>query len=197
MIRQLDDRTLVSGQIAPHEVAGLAGQGITVLVNNRPDGEEPDQPLAADIEAAAEAGRDRLPLRADHPRHRPGRCRGDAGGAARGRRRQDARLLPLGHALGIRLCTRACAKKARLAEEVSAAADRGRDSIPARSRTCFRARSRRTGRCALRQVLVEHHHSDADDRSFGIAGALRVEHDRLDAMLLKENSEQLGLIRPS
>ena len=55
MIRQLDDRTLVSGQVAPEEVAGLAGQGITVLVNNRPDGEEPGQPLAADIEAAAEA----------------------------------------------------------------------------------------------------------------------------------------------
>jgi uncharacterized protein (TIGR01244 family) len=54
MIRQLDERTLVSGQVAPHEVVGLAGQGITVLVNNRPDGEEPGQPLAADIEAAAE-----------------------------------------------------------------------------------------------------------------------------------------------
>ena len=57
MIRQLDDRTLVSGQIAPHEVAGLAEQGITVLVNNRADFEEPGQPLAADIEeAAAQAG---------------------------------------------------------------------------------------------------------------------------------------------
>src|SRR4051812_43519950 len=57
MIRQLDDRTLVSGQIAPHEVAGLAEQGITVLVNNRPDGEEDGQPLAGDIEeAAAQAG---------------------------------------------------------------------------------------------------------------------------------------------
>ena len=57
MIRQLDDRTLVSGQIAPHEVAGLAEQGVTVLVNNRPDGEEDGQPLASDIEeAAAQAG---------------------------------------------------------------------------------------------------------------------------------------------
>jgi uncharacterized protein (TIGR01244 family) len=57
MIRQLDDRTLVSGQIAPHEVAALAAEGVTVLVNNRPDGEDPDQPLAADIERAAlEAG---------------------------------------------------------------------------------------------------------------------------------------------
>ena len=53
MIRQLDDRTMVSGQIAPHEVAGLAEQGVTIIVNNRPDGEEPDQPRAADIEAAA------------------------------------------------------------------------------------------------------------------------------------------------
>jgi uncharacterized protein (TIGR01244 family) len=57
MIRQLDETTLVSAQIAPHEVAGLAEQGITVLVNNRPDGEEPGQPLASDIEeAAAQAG---------------------------------------------------------------------------------------------------------------------------------------------
>jgi uncharacterized protein (TIGR01244 family) len=55
MIRQLDDRTWVSGQIAPHEVAGLAEQGITVLVNNRPDGEETGQPLAGDIEQAAVA----------------------------------------------------------------------------------------------------------------------------------------------
>jgi uncharacterized protein (TIGR01244 family) len=55
MIRQLDDRTSVSGQIRPEEVAGLAAQGISVLINNRPDGEEPGQPLAADIEAAAEA----------------------------------------------------------------------------------------------------------------------------------------------
>jgi uncharacterized protein (TIGR01244 family) len=55
MIRQLDDRTLVSGQVAPHDVAGLAEQGITVLVNNRPDGEEPEQPLAGEIEEAAAA----------------------------------------------------------------------------------------------------------------------------------------------
>lgn len=55
MIRQLDDRTLVSGQIAPHEVAGLAKQGVTVLVNNRPDGEEDGQPFAGEIEEAAAA----------------------------------------------------------------------------------------------------------------------------------------------
>jgi uncharacterized protein (TIGR01244 family) len=55
MIRQLDDTVMVSGQVAPHEVAGLAEQGITVLVNNRPDGEESGQPLAGDIEEAAAA----------------------------------------------------------------------------------------------------------------------------------------------
>ena len=55
MIRQIDDKVMVSGQVAPHEVAGLAEQGITVLVNNRPDGEEPGQPLAGEIEDAAAA----------------------------------------------------------------------------------------------------------------------------------------------
>ena len=55
MIRQLDDKVMVSGQIAPHEVAGLAEQGVTMLVNNRPDGEEPGQPMAGDIEDAAAA----------------------------------------------------------------------------------------------------------------------------------------------
>ena len=55
MIRKLDERASVSGQVAPDEVASLAEHGVTVLVNNRPDGEEPGQPLAADIEAAAEA----------------------------------------------------------------------------------------------------------------------------------------------
>ena len=55
MIRELDDKVMVSGQVAPYEVAGLAEQGVTVLVNNRPDGEEPDQPLASEIEDAAAA----------------------------------------------------------------------------------------------------------------------------------------------
>ena len=57
MIRQLDDRTMVSGQVAPHEVAGLAEQGVTMLVNNRPDGEEDGQPFASEIEdVAAQVG---------------------------------------------------------------------------------------------------------------------------------------------
>jgi uncharacterized protein (TIGR01244 family) len=55
MISRLDDNMWVSGQVAAHEVAALREQGVTMLINNRPDGEEPGQPLASDIEAAAEA----------------------------------------------------------------------------------------------------------------------------------------------
>jgi uncharacterized protein (TIGR01244 family) len=55
MIRQLDDRTLVGGQVTPDDVAGLKAQGVTMLVNNRPDNEDDGQPLSADLEAAAKA----------------------------------------------------------------------------------------------------------------------------------------------
>ena len=53
-MRQLDDKTFISGQIQPGDVADLKAQGITMIVNNRPDGEDPDQPRAAAIEVAAE-----------------------------------------------------------------------------------------------------------------------------------------------
>jgi uncharacterized protein (TIGR01244 family) len=57
MTRQLDDHVLVSGQIVPGDVAQLKQQGVAMIVNNRPDHEDADQPLGADIEAAArEAG---------------------------------------------------------------------------------------------------------------------------------------------
>jgi len=55
MIRRLDDKLWVCGQVTPSEVASLRDHGVTMLVNNRPDGEEPGQPFAGDIEAAAEA----------------------------------------------------------------------------------------------------------------------------------------------
>ncbi len=55
MAHQLDEQTLVAGQIAPADVAALMQQGVTMIVNNRPDGEDAGQPLSADIEQAAEA----------------------------------------------------------------------------------------------------------------------------------------------
>ncbi len=53
--RQLDKKTLVGGQISPSDVTGLKRQGVTMIVNNRPDGEDPGQPTGAAIEAAARA----------------------------------------------------------------------------------------------------------------------------------------------
>jgi len=51
-MKRLDGTTLVAGQIRPREVAGLA---VRILVNNRPDGEEPGQPSSAEMESAARA----------------------------------------------------------------------------------------------------------------------------------------------
>ena len=56
-MRKLDSKTIVAGQIDPQEIPALAATGVTMIVNNRPDGEEPGQPAGAEIEAAArEAG---------------------------------------------------------------------------------------------------------------------------------------------
>ena len=55
MIRQLDDKTMVAGQLAPEDLAGLKEQGVTLVVNNRPDNEDDGQPLSVDLEAAARA----------------------------------------------------------------------------------------------------------------------------------------------
>jgi uncharacterized protein (TIGR01244 family) len=52
---RLSDSVLVSGQIAPADIADAVAAGVTMIVNNRPDGEEPGQPEGAAIEAAARA----------------------------------------------------------------------------------------------------------------------------------------------
>jgi uncharacterized protein (TIGR01244 family) len=54
-MKRLDERTFVSGQIAAEDVARAAAAGIRIIVNNRPDGEEPGQPASWEIEAAARA----------------------------------------------------------------------------------------------------------------------------------------------
>jgi uncharacterized protein (TIGR01244 family) len=53
MLRQLDDKTMVSGQITPGDVPELQRQGVTMIVNNRPDYEDEGQPLSGEIEEAA------------------------------------------------------------------------------------------------------------------------------------------------
>ena len=53
MHRQLDEKTLVGGQIGPEDVPALKAQGVTLIINNRPDGEDIGQPEGEAIEAAA------------------------------------------------------------------------------------------------------------------------------------------------
>lgn len=55
MFRTLDDQISVFGQLAPGDVAAAKAQGFTMIVNNRPDGEQPGQPTGAEIEAAVRA----------------------------------------------------------------------------------------------------------------------------------------------
>ena len=55
MHSQLDEKTLVSGQIHPDEVPKLKELGVTLIVNNRPDNEDAGQPEGDEIEAAANA----------------------------------------------------------------------------------------------------------------------------------------------
>ena len=53
--RQLDEGLSTSPQIATEEVAIVAAAGFRAIISNRPDGEEPGQPTAAEMRAAAEA----------------------------------------------------------------------------------------------------------------------------------------------
>jgi len=50
---QLTETIGVAGQIGLEQVPEIAAAGYKVLVNNRPDGEDPGQPGSADIQAAA------------------------------------------------------------------------------------------------------------------------------------------------
>jgi uncharacterized protein (TIGR01244 family) len=55
MARPLGEAVFVSGQILPEDVADLAARDVAIIVNNRPDDEEPGQPAGAEIETAARA----------------------------------------------------------------------------------------------------------------------------------------------
>jgi len=54
-LKRINDHVSVSGQISPGDIAALKAQGFVAIINNRPDGESPDQPDGAEIEAAAKA----------------------------------------------------------------------------------------------------------------------------------------------
>ena len=52
---KLDEKLLVCGQITPEDIDQAASAGVRLIINNRPDGEEPGQPLSADLKAKADA----------------------------------------------------------------------------------------------------------------------------------------------
>jgi uncharacterized protein (TIGR01244 family) len=71
---ELDKRTLVAdGPLQDADLADAAARGVTLIVNNRPDGEEPGQTTAAELEAAARAaGLDykHIPVTTDFPKEK-------------------------------------------------------------------------------------------------------------------------------
>jgi len=52
---ELDEGFYVAGQVDPAEAPDWRAQGIVAVINNRPDGEEPGQPTAAEVQAACAA----------------------------------------------------------------------------------------------------------------------------------------------
>lgn len=54
-IKKINDRISVSGQIQPEDVQAIKQAGFVSIINNRPDGEAPDQPASAEIGEAARA----------------------------------------------------------------------------------------------------------------------------------------------
>ncbi len=53
--RRVTDTFAVAPQISPEDIAAAAAQGYVLVINNRPDGEAPDQPDSAAMAAAAKA----------------------------------------------------------------------------------------------------------------------------------------------
>lgn len=51
----LESAIFVSSQLRPEDMDTLAARGVTAILNHRPDGEEPGQPVSESIHAAAEA----------------------------------------------------------------------------------------------------------------------------------------------
>ncbi len=67
MFRTLDDRVIVAPQIAADEIAAAKALGVTLIINNRPDGESPSESQGAEIEAAAhDAGLDYVAIPVGH-----------------------------------------------------------------------------------------------------------------------------------
>ncbi|QIG54395.1 TIGR01244 family phosphatase [Altererythrobacter sp. BO-6] len=65
--RELSPTMLASPQIQLDDIAEAANAGVTLVINNRPDGEAPEEPQGAEIEAAVRAaGMDYLAIPIGH-----------------------------------------------------------------------------------------------------------------------------------
>lgn len=53
--RPLGSHIWAAPQIAVEDLAGIVAMGVRLIVNNRPDGEDPGQPSSADMDKAARA----------------------------------------------------------------------------------------------------------------------------------------------
>ena len=53
--RRVTDTLSVSPQVTEADMVRAAAEGFVLVINNRPDGEEPGQPTSAEVEAAAKA----------------------------------------------------------------------------------------------------------------------------------------------
>jgi uncharacterized protein (TIGR01244 family) len=54
-LKRINDQVAVAPQISPDDIAQIKAAGYKTIVNNRPDGEAPDQPSSDEMKAAAEA----------------------------------------------------------------------------------------------------------------------------------------------
>jgi len=53
-VKRINEHVSVAPQISPEDFPALKALGFTAVINNRPDGESPDQPSSATMQAAAE-----------------------------------------------------------------------------------------------------------------------------------------------
>ena len=54
-LKRINDDVSVAPQISPDDMPAIKAAGFTTVINNRPDGEAPDQPTSSAMKAAAEA----------------------------------------------------------------------------------------------------------------------------------------------
>jgi uncharacterized protein (TIGR01244 family) len=54
-LKRINDDVSVAPQISPDDMPAIRAAGFTTVINNRPDGEAPDQPSSETMRAAAEA----------------------------------------------------------------------------------------------------------------------------------------------